>query len=585
MATLSNQAAVAKRIKAFCKSLNVKCSARSDSFSMGDSVHYSVENIDPITFQKIEEFADEHQYGHFNGMEDLYEYSNSRKDIPQSKYVSGRNHYSDEYYQMAWELLKNSASNGDNKPLNYEDAKNLQWCSDEGFNYNDQISQYVYKILKGSNNAHDYINDLSIKFWQQVNKPSPAPEAKQSNSGVHIEEHMHTKHNFKMFIVVLSDRVTTEEFNELRNAAITLNGWYSRAWGKTPGGFAFKELSNAELFIHTQLKNDCETQSETETIEAPKVNKNLSDKLTEIANNMQKSIDEKMRDRETHTAKKLAQSIHARLEGEQLKRTQQAIYKLAEMHQAGSVPAILQKFTTKTAVYDLMRTKKVLTPNGWHQYYSCTGEPQDTSAEAAALWSLISAKTEAEILQDEINHKTNLLKFSNIPGYFPTPKNIVNLMIEKANILESDRVLDPSAGHGAICDQVKPICKEVKAIEINYTLAEILDAKDYLIEKPRDFLTIEPQELTSYEKILMNPPFENLQDIDHVMHAFKFLKNGGRLVAIMSPSGFFRSDKKAANFRAWLQNLGGECIDIAAGAFKESQTNIATKLIVINKYN
>jgi 16S rRNA G1207 methylase RsmC len=55
----------------------------------------------------------------------------------------------------------------------------------------------------------------------------------------------------------------------------------------------------------------------------------------------------------------------------------------------------------------------------------------------------------------------------------------------------------------------------------------------------------------------MNPPFSNGQDIDHVRHAFDLLADGGRLIAIMSEGTFYRSDKKAVNFRAWLDEHSG----------------------------
>lgn len=81
----------------------------------------------------------------------------------------------------------------------------------------------------------------------------------------------------------------------------------------------------------------------------------------------------------------------------------------------------------------------------------------------------------------------------------------------------------------------------------------------------------------------MNPPFENLQDIDHVMHSFKFLKEGGRLVSVMSASPFFRSDKKCVAFRAWLDMLGAEVEDLPEQSFKASGTNVNTKLVAIQK--
>ena len=34
-----------------------------------------------------EKIVSKYQYGHFDGMNDIYEYSNSREDIPQAKYI------------------------------------------------------------------------------------------------------------------------------------------------------------------------------------------------------------------------------------------------------------------------------------------------------------------------------------------------------------------------------------------------------------------------------------------------------------------------------------------------------------------
>ena len=69
---------------------NIKFSCKSDSFSMGDSVHISW--TDGPTVRQVEEISQKYQYGHFNGMEDIYESTNRRDDIPQAKYVSESRH-------------------------------------------------------------------------------------------------------------------------------------------------------------------------------------------------------------------------------------------------------------------------------------------------------------------------------------------------------------------------------------------------------------------------------------------------------------------------------------------------------------
>lgn len=63
----------------------VKFSVRSKSFSMGDEVN--VRWVDGPTEREVEKEVNHFQKGSFDGMQDIYEYSNSRDDIPQTKYL------------------------------------------------------------------------------------------------------------------------------------------------------------------------------------------------------------------------------------------------------------------------------------------------------------------------------------------------------------------------------------------------------------------------------------------------------------------------------------------------------------------
>ena len=84
---LSEQAQAAKQIKTILKKAFPKTKFRvvSDSFAGGDSVNIRWE--DGPTDDAVRELTHQYQEGHFNGMEDIYEYSNDRDDIPQAKYV------------------------------------------------------------------------------------------------------------------------------------------------------------------------------------------------------------------------------------------------------------------------------------------------------------------------------------------------------------------------------------------------------------------------------------------------------------------------------------------------------------------
>jgi len=65
---------------------DIKFKVRSDNFSQGNSVN--IFWIGGPTREKVEAIVGNYQYGHFDGMEDIYRYSNRRDDIPQVKYIS-----------------------------------------------------------------------------------------------------------------------------------------------------------------------------------------------------------------------------------------------------------------------------------------------------------------------------------------------------------------------------------------------------------------------------------------------------------------------------------------------------------------
>ncbi len=170
----------------------------------------------------------------------------------------------------------------------------------------------------------------------------------------------------------------------------------------------------------------------------------------------------------------------------------------------------------------------------------------------------------------------------NIPGYFPTPRPVVERMLELAQIEAERKVLEGSAGKGNIADLIReqhPGCY-LSVIEINQSLREILIAKGHELIG-NDFL----QHQEKYSYIVINPPFENGQDIEHVLHAYNLLYPGGRLVSIMCEGTFFRNDKKAIEFRNWFESVNGYEEKVTAGSFLQSErsTGVATRIVVIDK--
>lgn len=163
--------------------------------------------------------------------------------------------------------------------------------------------------------------------------------------------------------------------------------------------------------------------------------------------------------------------------------------------------------------------------------------------------------------------------------YFPTPKAVVRMMVELAEIRPSDLLLEPSAGQGAILDEF-PTRNPYVAIELSPNNIKVLRDKGYSVAQC-DFLTHNPPD--GYDKIIMNPPFSRQQDIDHILHAFDLIEDGGILVSVVSESPFFRSNKKSVEFREFLDKNDAEVTTLPEGAFKDSGTMVRTRIIKVRK--
>ena len=170
-------------------------------------------------------------------------------------------------------------------------------------------------------------------------------------------------------------------------------------------------------------------------------------------------------------------------------------------------------------------------------------------------------------------------------GFFETPPAIVELLLEKAELKPGMWVLEPSAGKGAIVRALLRAHCLVDAVEIDPRLARDLrhfNPSHDLNVNENDFLMLQPLFEPNYDRIVMNPPFARLADVNHVTHAWKFLKPGGKLVSVMSASVEFHSAKKAAAFREFAASHG-KMERLPDESFKESGTLIKTIIAILNK--
>lgn len=313
-------------------------------------------------------------------------------------------------------------------------------------------------------------------------------------------------------------------------------------------------------------------------------------RLRNIADKMETQIEGKMNSgvsQQNPTRRRIRIAEGMRTDGLAMKDTQTKLRALADAIEDGTVPPILAKATSRAAVEQIKHgyfpTGKWAIPQDIKRLQKAGINDQAQLDEAkAALDALGTFELTAEEQRaQKLKDLENSLVGSKIPGFFATPPGVAKAMVEAADIKPGEKVLEPSAGSGVIADAIKEGQPEANldTVERNGTLRNVLEVKGHKLVGG-DFLEHEGE----YDKILMNPPFEKTQDIDHVRHAFNLLKPGGRLVAIMSEGTFYNTHKKQAEFRDWMEENGGYVDEkLANGTFERSGTGVASRIIVMDK--
>lgn len=165
---------------------------------------------------------------------------------------------------------------------------------------------------------------------------------------------------------------------------------------------------------------------------------------------------------------------------------------------------------------------------------------------------------------------------------FPTPPPLAARLAREARILPGMAVLEPSAGKGDLLDAIRALepSAQLTAVERSHTLCALLEAKGYPVIQG-DFLA----HVGAYDRIVMNPPFSDNQDIHHVLHAFALLKPGGRLVSIMGSGAFFRQGRTESAFRDWLIHADARQEALPEGSFASAfrPTGVSTYLVAVDK--
>lgn len=167
--------------------------------------------------------------------------------------------------------------------------------------------------------------------------------------------------------------------------------------------------------------------------------------------------------------------------------------------------------------------------------------------------------------------------------FYRTPAAVVDKIVHGLWLPEGSRVLEPSAGDGAIVAGVlKYEHPHVDAIEVDAGRAAALGRFGRRVTVlPANFLRVPAR--AEYEAVLMNPPFYGTHWMDHVRHAYTFLRPGGILRAVLPATAEVGRSSDHEAFRAWAEERSQyrrlSFTALPSESFAESGTRVQTVIL------
>lgn len=164
--------------------------------------------------------------------------------------------------------------------------------------------------------------------------------------------------------------------------------------------------------------------------------------------------------------------------------------------------------------------------------------------------------------------------------FYWTPPDVVDAALDFAGLYEVTsytrsrglpewRVLEPSCGDGRILDGVRALGHHALGIEYHPGRAAEARAKGHAV-LTGNFLEQPPR--PEFDVVVMNPPFYGRHYAQHVRHAYKFLKPGGRLVSILPATAHYDHGE-----------LKGEWRDLPVASFSAAGTNVPTGMLKMRR--
>jgi hypothetical protein len=156
-----------------------KFSVTSDNFANGNAVRISWTN--GPTEAQIDEITSKYQYGHFNGMDDIYEFSNNIEGLPQAKFVSTSRTVSEDLISRLEIDFKNFYDNADANDYDHWSIKNVvrrMLYKNEIVNA-DNIKGF--KVIKDSGSLEDCYGFLLVNEQTEATQTNIKPIESNAN--------------------------------------------------------------------------------------------------------------------------------------------------------------------------------------------------------------------------------------------------------------------------------------------------------------------------------------------------------------------------------------------------------------------
>lgn len=207
------------------------------------------------------------------------------------------------------------------------------------------------------------------------------------------------------------------------------------------------------------------------------------------------------------------------------------------------------------------------------------------SKDSSALFgsdqvSSLIAQAQRALIELQIEQVYQQAIAQGVWDFYPTPRPVIEKMLSLAQVSPGMKVLEPSAGLGHICRELKRLGVIPDCFEISPLLRRGLRLQGFNVLGD-DFLNYTPS--ARYDLVLANPPFSRNGIARHTLRALDWLRPGGALVTVahhyrLRPS---RTDQE---FFRWLQGFDA-CFYDCGAAFESGDRpcHVPVQIIVIHK--